>query len=133
MLRRALLVAFGTLVLAGCRDASAPSDPVWGKQACAHCKMLVSDPQFAAQALTPASEHIYFDDVGCLASYLPAHSDVKATWVRDASGHWLETRTARFRGGAKTPMDFGFVVDATGPLDFKAVSELVASKNRGGS
>lgn len=132
MLRRAFIVLLLSSASAACRSAGAPEDPVWGRQPCTHCKMLVSDPRFAAQATTPAGERAYFDDVGCLVSYLAEHPDAKNSLVRDANGRWLEARGAHYRDGAKTPMGFGFVVDAAGPLDFKGIAALVAAKNAGG-
>lgn len=129
--RRALLL--GAAALVACRGEAGPRDPVWGKQACAHCNMLVSAPRYAAQALSQREERLFFDDVGCLASYLAEHPGASKAWVRDTAGRWLETSQARFRSDARTPMDFGFVVDAAGPLDFEGVAKRVAAKHGGES
>lgn len=127
----AVLVALGV----ACQSASdAPADPVWGKQACSSCAMLVSDPRFAAQVLTAAGEHVYFDDVGCMASFL-ARRKVAPTqaWVRDSGGNWLTTELAHFSKGAKTPMDYGFEVSATGELSWRAVQDAVRERLAKGS
>ncbi|MFZ5896941.1 MAG: hypothetical protein ACOY0T_38140 [Myxococcota bacterium] len=133
VLSRRQFGAISALFLCACRGSANPTDPPWGKQACANCRMLVSDPRFAAQALSPVGERVYFDDIGCLVSYLADKPGVKKSWVRDANGTWLEAASARYRGGATTPMDFGISVDAGGPLDFGAVKALVAAKTRGAS
>jgi len=39
-------------------------------EACAHCRMSVSDPHFAAQLVAPGEEPRFFDDIGCLRDYL---------------------------------------------------------------
>ncbi|HET9929868.1 MAG TPA: hypothetical protein VFQ35_04240 [Polyangiaceae bacterium] len=129
--RRAFLLALAAC--AACRGESGPKDPIWGKQPCAHCNMLVSDPLYAAQAESARGDRLFFDDVGCMASYLTEHRGTTKAWVRDAKGNWLEAERARFRLGARTPMDFGVVVDAAGSLDFAAVKERVAAKARGES
>jgi copper chaperone NosL len=121
--RQALLAPL--CLLFSCRSQNTPEDPIWGKQPCAHCRMLVSDPRYAAQALTASGERVYFDDVGCLARELAEHPGALATWVRDAKARWIETSRARFSGGAPTPMDFGFVVDDAGSFDFTAVQAAV--------
>ncbi len=122
------LLVFGS----GCRGEATALEPVWGKQPCVHCRMLVGDPRYAAQLLTPDGERAYFDDVGCMASYLAQHRAAKA-WVRAADGRWLEASATRYRTGAATPMDYGFIVDANGPLDFTAVRAGVAQRERGGA
>ena len=119
-------VAFGI----ACQSASAgPLEPVWGKQACASCAMLVSDPHFAAQVLTSAGDHLYFDDIGCMASYLgrPKNKASRA-WVRASGGQWLETELSHFSNGAKTPMDYGFEYSATGELSWPAVQAAVRER-----
>lgn len=129
--RRAFL--WGAVACAACRGETGPKDPVWGKQPCAHCNMLVSEPLYAAQALNPRGDRLFFDDVGCMASYLLEHRDTPKAWVRTAQGQWVEAERTHFRGGARTPMDFGFVADAAGPLDFDAVKKQVTAKNGGES
>jgi len=122
----ALLLALGV----ACQTASdQPSDPVWGKQACSSCAMLISDPHFAAQLVTPTGDHLYFDDVGCLASFL-ARQKVGAgqAWVRDAGGGWQEARRAHFSRGAKTPMDYGFELSSTGTVPWGTVETAVRQR-----
>lgn len=96
--------------------------------------MLVSDPQFAAQLLTAAGDHLYFDDVGCMASYLGRpKSTASRAWVRVSGGKWLGTELSHFSNGAKTPMDYGFVYSPTGELSWQAVQAAVRERSaRGG-
>jgi copper chaperone NosL len=117
------------LVLGACRDTNDAVDPVWGKHACQHCKMVVSDARSAAQLLTPEGDRFFFDDVGCMTEYLSAgRAQPKHAWVRDQAGSWVDTRTAKFVPGASTPMDYGFVADSSGTLDFAAVRQRVAAQ-----
>lgn len=96
--------------------------------------MLVSDPHFAAQVLTAAGDHLYFDDVGCMASFLARQKLApKQAWVLGSGGNWVTTELSHFSKGAKTPMDFGFEFSATGELPWRAVQDAVRERLAQGS
>jgi copper chaperone NosL len=62
------------LVLAGCglgRATPAALDTS-GKEPCAFCRMAIIDQRTAAQLVAPGEEPRFFDDLGCLRSYLAA-------------------------------------------------------------
>ncbi|HSQ67401.1 MAG TPA: hypothetical protein VLM85_29505 [Polyangiaceae bacterium] len=123
------LLFFALLLVAACDDGSRAVDPVWGKQACAHCAMLVSDPRFGAELTTREGDRLFFDDPGCMASYLRERSPhVRRMWVHDASGAWVDATQAHFRTGASSPMDFGFQADAAGSADWSAVVAAAAKR-----
>lgn len=129
-LTRRQWIACAALILVGCKAASGPEEPVWGKQACAHCKMLLSDKRYAAQLVDASSERSYFDDIGCLVSFV-AERRVKEPriWVRDEGADlWLVAEVARYHGGAKTPMDYGFAAGAAGDLSFEDVRKAVLAR-----
>lgn len=125
---RGSIVAY-LVVLVACSDATTATDPVWGKQPCAHCHMLVSDPATAAQLRTHTGERLHFDDVGCLVEHVAARGgEVDLAWVRDARGQWVNALRARYRSGASTPMGYGFVVDERGSLDFTRLQREIAQR-----
>lgn len=127
-----ILIAACLLAL-GCEDASKPVDPVWGKQACGFCGMLVSDPRYAAQLSTKDQSRVFFDDVGCMAAYVQdRHPNVQALWVRDEAGRWVDARSAHFDKGEKTPMDYGFGVKASGAASWGDVEAAVEQREKGG-
>jgi hypothetical protein len=106
-----------------------PQDPVWGKQTCASCAMLVSAPRFAAQLASSNGEVHYFDDVGCLAAYLAQRPQASGqAWVRAETGGWIKAELAHFASGAQTPMDYGFELAQTGPLAWQAVRAEVSQR-----
>jgi hypothetical protein len=106
------------LVLLACERADAPVDPVWGKQPCAYCQMLVSDKRFGAQAVTESGDRLFFDDPGCLVKWMDTTTPKKA-WVHPDG--WVEAASARYAPGAKTPMDYGFEPKEGAPLGFDEV------------
>ena len=122
-----VVIALVLFAVLACQSTQTARDPIWGKQPCAHCHMLLSDPHSAAQVLAPDAEPLYFDDVGCLVEYLqhtPPASD--HAWVRDANGNWLRAASAKYAAKQNTPMGYGYSVRATGELDFNAVRTLLA-------
>lgn len=123
-----LLAAFASVA---CANTKVAEDPVWGKQPCAHCKMIVGEPRHAGQLTTKTGDRLFFDDPGCLV--LAQHKrakEVDMLWVRDDAGKWIDARAARYRTGAKTPMNFGYIADTAGTLRF-ADLEKAMIKGRG--
>jgi copper chaperone NosL len=120
------------LLALGCEDASGPSDPVWNKQPCDHCHMLLSEPRFAAQWVTADGQRAYFDDVGCMVEHAVDQTQPpKALWVRQGDV-WVSTAQARFASGARTPMGFGFEARSDGAVGYDAVRRAVTEKTKHG-
>jgi len=129
--RQAIGLGLALVFAIGCEKLDQPVDPVWGKEPCAHCAMLVGDKRFAAQAVQRA-ERRYFDDIGCFVSWSKDHPPERA-WVRDAeSNRWLDATTARYASGAATPMDFGFEGRAGGAatIGFEEMRASVLARAR---
>ena len=67
------------LVLAGCslsRTTPAALDTS-GQESCAFCRMAIVDGATAAELVAPGEEPRFFDDLGCLRSYL---TSTKLPW-----------------------------------------------------
>ena len=58
----------GVLALAGCAPR-APRPIAYGRDACAECRMVASDPRFGAQLETATGKLYVFDSIECLAAY----------------------------------------------------------------
>ncbi len=133
MNRRLFLCAVaGAAILAGCTRTDEATDPVWGKQPCAHCSMLVSDRAHAGE-LSLSQERHYFDDIGCMVLWLEERGGrAEHVWVRTPDGaRWTDASTSSFGSGASTPMDFGFEPRATGISWTELRSRIVAKKMEG--
>ncbi len=116
------------LAVSSCENASKPQEPVWGKQACAHCAMLLSDPRFGAQLTTDNGERFFFDDPGCMAAHIHDKSlHVRAMWVHEGS-KWIDAKTAHFRTGVQSPMDYGFEPDDKGSADWGAIERAAIAR-----
>lgn len=80
------------------REALAPVD-VTSADACAFCRMAVSDPRVAAQIVADGEEPRFFDDIGCLAKWLNENRapDAAVAFVADhRNGRWTPARTALY-------------------------------------
>jgi copper chaperone NosL len=55
-------------LLAACSHA--PEPILYGKDACAHCKMTIMDKRFAAEVITSKGKVFKFDAAECMAGFL---------------------------------------------------------------
>lgn len=113
--RHYILSLIVLLLLAACQTNKLEPAALSPEDMCTHCKMAISEKQFAAQFLTKDGDAVKFDDLGCLAQYLAAHSqqrsEIAAFFVADyATKQWLKAESAFYVHSAKfqTPMQGGF-------------------------
>jgi len=100
--------ALATVALAATACASAPQIR-FGEDACAECRMLISDRRFGAVLVTSTGKSLPFDSVECLLEYLQHRSgEPRGVWVVDAgsSGALLPAEQATFvrDGPVRPPM-----------------------------
>ena len=119
--------SIGVLVMAtagalvGCAKATAwppePGEVRFGEDACANCRMVVSDERFAAQAVTRTGETRAYDDLGCLLEAARAAAiEVEGVYVRafdGAAGVRGDRGFAIRAADIQTPMGFGFAAFAS--------------------
>ena len=101
------------LVLASCAGTPAPVGIDTRSDACAWCRMGVSDLHTAAQLVAPLEEPRFFDDVGCLRDYLAAGTVLPDRAVAYVADHrtraWVPAERAVYvqTPGLVTPMSSG--------------------------
>lgn len=102
-------VALGAIALAACAPADGPRPIAYDREPCRHCRMLISEPRFAAQLQTRDGEIWSFDDPGCLLSALAAGSpEVRALWFHHLrEDRWLAAEQVAFQETKPTPMGYG--------------------------
>jgi copper chaperone NosL len=124
------MIAFATIALVlGCARGTEPDDPVWGKEPCAHCRMVLSDERYAAELIDEAGTRYHFDDVGCMIAFAAERGLKGKAWVRDPSGaRWTDAEHARYVGGARTPMGYGFSPAKEGTMDLAQVRSAVLGR-----
>jgi copper chaperone NosL len=106
------------LALAGCAGGAArPAEVDTRNDACAQCRMIVSDARYAGQVVGGGAEPRFFDDLGCLASYLRQNPPAggAAVFVADRrTKQWVPAAGAVYTRvpGLDTPMGSGIVAHA---------------------
>lgn len=128
-----LLVSLVFLLTACGKGNEGPADPKWDRDVCERCRMVLSDPHYAAQVryLPEGKKHpriLWFDDVGCATLWLAdkpwKDAETTSIWVNDhRTGQWINARTAHYVEMNNTPMAYGLGAQsdsAPGSLDFAA-------------
>jgi len=109
-----LLVGFFTL--AGCWEPkTGPEDIRIDREACEICRMIISDPRFAAEIRGGPKHRIFkFDDIGDAIHWLEAQSwkddadtEIWVMSVKDGKT-WLDARKAWYLPDQISPMDYNF-------------------------
>lgn len=126
-LAAASLVSFSMGSAMGCKSNDGPVDPVWGKEPCAYCRMLISERRYAAQAID-SGDRYYFDDIGCMVLWQRKHT-AALLWVHQSpENKWLNATVAKYKSGVSSPMDFGFESSNDGSVSWADVSAAVLQK-----
>ncbi|HFB98209.1 MAG TPA: hypothetical protein ENJ62_03630 [Bryobacterales bacterium] len=108
-------MAMALVLLASCRGGRPePVEIALNEESCSHCRMAVSEREFAAEAVAPDGRVDYFDDIGCLAAWVREHQPPPETalYVVDfETGEWLAAESAYYVKSDQipTPMSFGLV------------------------
>jgi len=99
------------MLAAACSTAPlGPSHLDTKNDACASCRMPVSDPGLSAQLVAPGEEPKFFDDIGCLREFL-ASKGASAGSVAYVADHrtrvWIRAAEALYtrQESLATPMD----------------------------
>jgi hypothetical protein len=107
------------LLLGSCERASGPVPITYDRSPCAHCRMLISTPAFAAQIRTGDGEILDFDDPGCLIAWRASHAiPVREVWYHHVrEDRWLAEAHASFVAVPDSPMGFGIGVVDQGSVE----------------
>jgi copper chaperone NosL len=102
-------------LLIGCDSRATGPVAIGPDDACASCRMLISDHRYAAEMLDGSGTIYKFDDIACMMRFARAHganSSSARFYVTDyASGRdWMDARQASFarlRNSSSSPMVSG--------------------------
>ncbi len=96
------------------RDQS-PREINFERDECQHCLMGLAEKNYSAQSVNIHGEVIWFDDLGCLISYMDSSDwekfggDEAVSYIADSqTGEWLNVNDAWFTFGDHTPMGYGY-------------------------
>ena len=106
------------VLLSACQstDVSQPPEIRYGEDVCEECKMIISEPRFAAAYYTPDGTARHFDDLSGMCIYHNKHEEEVATfWVHDYdTEEWIDAKEATYVMSEEihTPMGYGVVAFA---------------------
>lgn len=130
---------FLILLLSACSKApeTGAIDVKWDRDACEHCRMVLSDRNFATEIRGGERKEIFkFDDLGCALHWLEKQTWKNDTnveiWVKDfKTQQWLDARKAFYLPNQTTPMDYGFAAISTAAentVNFEAAKKVILAK-----
>ena len=139
-LRRGAMLLAGVFAVPalGALEACAPDGPraiAYGRDQCAFCRMVVSEPRFAAALVSAKGRTFVFDSIECLAGYcLQSEATfgadpARSLWVTDSErpGTLIRAERARFlrEEGPSSPMGKGLLA-VSSPVDLRGTSGATA-------
>ncbi len=103
-----------------CRTNEIKPVDIAAEDVCTHCKMAISEKQFAAEFINQDGDALKFDDIGCMLDYLKEKPDPKNVtyfFVDYEKKNWLTESTARFVKAEQisTPMSGGIIAFGDSP------------------
>ena len=116
-MRKLAMGLMAVTLLGGCwgEPETGPVKIKYDREICQYCKMIISDPHFAAEIRLAKGAHVFkFDDIGGAVLWLEGQKAKQTAqteiWVRDmkTGTKWLDAQKAYFLSGAHSPMDYGF-------------------------
>ena len=112
MNRRVVVLIVMLASAAGCAAGTpVPAALDTQNEHCRSCRMVVSDAAFASQIVAPGEEPLFFDDLGCLRSFLegsPAIAAGSLTFVADhRTKEWVRADRAVFVDAIKARAPMG--------------------------
>lgn len=95
-------------------DSSGPPDISFGRDVCAECHMIISEPRFAAAYRVGSEKPLVFDDIADMVTHANKAGDVDRmkAWVHDyPSEKWMNATDAWYVRSVEiqTPMGGGVV------------------------
>ncbi|WP_445665828.1 nitrous oxide reductase accessory protein NosL [Fodinibius sp. AD559] len=95
-----ITVVIGLLLLATACSQE-PAEVHYGSDECAHCKMMITDAQFASQIVSDKGKAYKFDAIECMAAHYRINKDEldgAKLYVSNYNkpGNWLNAKEAQF-------------------------------------
>jgi len=115
---RAVGLVLASVLVACASGTPGPAVLDTRNERCRFCQMAVSDAHTAGQIVAPGEEPLFFDDIGCLASYLAAQKSLPAGAAAYVVDHrtkaWTLAGSASYTrvSGLETPMGSHLIAHA---------------------
>lgn len=91
-----------------------PTEPVWEREGCAHCRMVLSEKRFAVQRILNSGEKHFYDDINCALKHNHLDNEGKLFVRPYGDEKWVSAEEVNYQSGLRTPMNSGFGALKTG-------------------
>lgn len=94
-----ILFLFFLLFITNCGAPEIKPVDIAAEDVCTHCKMAISEKQFASEIITTDGDALKFDDIGCMQDYLKEKPDTKVAvhfFMNYETKTWLKGNAATF-------------------------------------
>lgn len=128
-------IALTAAAMVGCGSSEIRPVDIYPEDMCAHCRMAVSDPHFAAEIINKDREVFKFDDIGCMEEFsAKMQSEPAELFVKDfETTEWVPlTKATIVETDVFTPMGSGKVAFKD-PAKANRFAEEHPSENPAGS
>jgi copper chaperone NosL len=127
MIALVLVIAALALVVRGGTRVPDEVQPIaWNAEPCAHCRMLIGDPAYAAQIITDEGTVYSFDDPGCAVRFMRAKRPrVQRAWFHAGRGdRWIPLEEVGCVKVAASPMGSNVIAVPRTPPGAVGLEEL---------
>lgn len=115
-----ITIAIVATLLAGCEPKPQPIE--FGNDQCEYCRMMITEAEYASQALNHRGRSFKFDSVECMAAFDATAEDpgqIHSLWVPDFhnSENWLQSTEAVYLQSEtlRSPMGLGLTAYSSEP------------------
>lgn len=122
----------GVTVFANCQTRTAEPVALVPEDMCSHCRMAISEKQYAAELIDSEGTAFKFDDIGCMVNFLKSGKNkttMATSFVMDFNERkWIKAADAFYVRSSEftTPMNGGMVAFRT-----EAKAQEAANKYNG--
>ena len=104
-----LLIIFLLLTLSCQERPSEPQDPIWERESCANCRMVLSEKRYAVQRILDSGETHFYDDINCAMKHHHHPHEEGKLYVRPYGDEkWVPAEEVTYQSGLRTPMNSGY-------------------------
>ncbi len=124
-MKKLVLMLF-LLILTACQESGElrPQEPLWGREGCARCRMVLSEKRYAVQRVLSNGDIHFYDDLNCALQH--KHDEDKGTLYVHPHGDekWVLAEQVKYQSGLRTPMNSGYgAVTEGGEISFSEIQE----------
>ena len=85
-----------------------PQEPIWERESCANCRMVLSEKRYAVQRILSSGDTHFYDDVNCAIKHNHFHEEGRLYVRPYGDEKWVPAEEVKYQSGLRTPMNSGY-------------------------